>query len=1418
MKTFVRFLICLLFLFTVCISNAQTTFTLNSLFNFGSTATPYRGDGSIQPGDTLGGTSPYTGYPVLISSGGSPNFPFASNVWYVCPTNAALNETNVDQRGTGSTNGFNMRGLTFDNVSGNLIFIDPHNGSGGGETNSRYAGLYILDGNTGTIIAGLNTNGIVDQGGTGVGGYPMVCVGAADDGVIYVCSQTLNSATRAFKLYRWTTADTNNPGFGQPPVVAFSNLLATTLGTSGERIGQTMDVRGSGTNTQIILGTSSLGGTGTNIFLFTTTDGTNFSPIRISFTNVITSAQFNDGIAFGPGNTFFAKQVNKPFLYMAYASTNGWDPATNNQIAVNQIGGTVISSFAASSPNDPLLNISAIAYDPIRKLVGGLEEIGGTATGGRGNVWLFHLPDPTNHAPAVLGSRTYIPNYQKTTAPMGYIRFRYGTNLYAHASNNGFLCSSVDSAFLNPPSFNTDLPTSTRIAVGQNVHFEVFAVIDVTNYQWYSNNVAIPGANSYYYDIPSATAGMSGSVFKVVAFNAAGSATSANSTLSVVSTSQFFHTVPLWSVSANGLSVNGATYVPTNFITSSGGSGTPNERCVAYNAVSNQLLVARGRAPASSGFLDTRIFVVNADAGTNGAIYTLKTNGLTAAQNVCLAGLAVSDDGAVYAATVSTSDNSFKIYRWANTDPNTIPITIWGTNSTSTNLYPNYPYNPVADLTGSQIFRFGDTLSARGSGMSTEIILDSQNSSKFVSILTPLDSGMTNWNESGYLLQNIQGSYGSEAYGTTIGRSIQFGNGNTFYQKRYNGTAGSPLALMTYSGGGGISPLSVANVSPDLFTNASVAVNPVLGLAAGLNILAGTGNGATGSRLELFDLTDPSQAVILGAQNMPMGTAAATNNTPGTSHIQNGNAVGQVIFAVNQTTGTNYIFAIEGNNGIAAFVLSGGTVPPPKIIAQPKNLRTLQGSSGSLGVALDQPATVLWYKGTNSPVFTGSTGNNYTINNATQGDSGDYFVIATNANGAVTSTVAHVTIALANDNYTLTKVWGTAPGALPYVTSNGGANTPNERAFAYNALSNQLIVVHCPAPTANNIVLYVVDALSGASLYTLNTNGLLHEGASEVSGSNPIDLVGAAASDDGSIYICNQSPNASGGAAGDPTKMFHLFRWSNSAPSTLPMMVFQGDPSGQPAGINLRWGDVLTARGSGTNTELFLNSQDGTYGAVLKPTDANLTNFVSYFFTDVGGAGSIGRSVQFGPGSTVYEKRKGSSLTYSSYDTNAQAATFIQEVDSSTTLGGVALDTAHTLAIGVDFVGSASATPDAVAVYDITDVNSPMLIKRYNFPVNQNANANVICETIVSGNRVWSLDANNGMLFLNIIPPVNSMKLNIVNSGTNSVVLSWGNSQAILQSTTDLSSPTWTDIAGPGVTNSVQPASSVKLYRLIQRL
>src|SRR5439155_6943972 len=151
---------------------------------------------------------------------------------------------------------------------------------------------------------------------------------------------------------------------------------------------------------------------------------------------------------------------------------------------------------------------------------------------------------------------------------------------------------------------------------------------------------------------------------------------------------------------------------------------------------------------------------------------------------------------------------------------------------------------------------------------------------------------------------------------------------------------------------------------------------------------------------------------------------------------------------------------------------------------------------------------------------------------------------------------------------------------------------------------------------------------------------------------------------------------------------------------------------------------------------------------------------------NVAGGGSIGRSIQFGPTNSVFEKRKGGSLYFSTYTLSNQTDLLLATVDSSTTLGGVAVDTNHNLAIGVDFVGSASK-PDAVSLYDIADLSTPMLIKQYSFPSNQVANANVICQTIISTNRVFAMDANNGLISFIINPPVNSMILHTSNSPPN---------------------------------------------------
>jgi hypothetical protein len=478
-----------------------------------------------------------------------------------------------------------------------------------------------------------------------------------------------------------------------------------------------------------------------------------------------------------------------------------------------------------------------------------------------------------------------------------------------------------------------------------------------------------------------------------------------------------------------------------------------------------------------------------------------------------------------------------------------------------------------------------------------------------------------------------------------------------------------------------------------------------------------------------------------------------------------------------------------------------------------------------------QPLTYQWLKnGTNGPGGTplanganisGANSNVLSVSPVGFPDAGTYSVIVSNSVGSQMSLGATLTVVGLpgySTQYSLSPIWWAVPGdvAHPYVTSNGGANTPGERSIAYNALSNQLIVVHCP-PASTAYTVYVVDAATGASLYTLPTSGVVHEGTSEVSGQNPIDLLAAAVADDGALYICNESPNASGGSTGDTTKMFRLYRWANSGPSTIPVSVFQGDPSGQPAGVNERWGDVMAVRGSGTNTELLLNSYSGHYGAVLKPAGGSMTQFTNYWFSDSGGSGSIGRSVQFGSGNTAFEKRKATNLFSSAYSTTSRTSAVLSSVSFSNTLGGVFVDAAQQLAVGVDFVGTANTQPDALALYDITAPTSPAFIARYSFPIAQVANANFISQTVVAGWKVFSLDANNGLLAFYINPPSNSMVLNITASGANAA-LSWGQPAAVLQGSPSLNPPAWADLTTTGQTNLVRPAiGSAQFYRLVLR-
>jgi hypothetical protein len=221
----------------------------------------------------------------------------------------------------------------------------------------------------------------------------------------------------------------------------------------------------------------------------------------------------------------------------------------------------------------------------------------------------------------------------------------------------------------------------------------------------------------------------------------------------------------------------------------------------------------------------------------------------------------------------------------------------------------------------------------------------------------------------------------------------------------------------------------------------------------------------------------------------------------------------------------------------------------------------------------------------------------------------------------------------------------------------------------------------------------------------------------------------------------------------------------------------------------------------------------GTFAAILRPTDATLTTFTNLPLNTTLSGGSIGHSLQFSSGTNFWQKRKGLALNLVNYDTNTQSSVGVTNYPNFPfTLGGVAVDEARKLVIGVDFVGTAN-TPDVVDLYEISDPSTPMLIAKYNFPSNQIANANFICQTLVAGNRVFSLDANNGIVAFTLVPTLK------IESSNPNLVLSWQNLAGFTLQAAPTASAAWTNVTtGTLVSGRYYATNSLSSESLLYRL
>jgi hypothetical protein len=193
-----------------------------------------------------------------------------------------------------STDG-SQRGLAYNPVSNEVLLV-----SRVGTT-----AVYRLSGDGGADLGTLNVTGI--SGGT----FGLNIISVAADGAIYGSNLTTDTigAPGVLKIYRWANASA-------APTLAYSGDPSNGDATlANRRFGDNMDVRGSGTGTEILLASRS----GTVVTILGTADGINFTSTKIS--TDITAGDLGLGVSFGTGNTFWGTASGRPVRELSYSGT-----------------------------------------------------------------------------------------------------------------------------------------------------------------------------------------------------------------------------------------------------------------------------------------------------------------------------------------------------------------------------------------------------------------------------------------------------------------------------------------------------------------------------------------------------------------------------------------------------------------------------------------------------------------------------------------------------------------------------------------------------------------------------------------------------------------------------------------------------------------------------------------------------------------------------------------------------------------------------------------------------------------------------------------------------------------------------------------------------------------------------------------
>lgn len=218
--------------------------------------------------------------------------------------------------GSGSTE----RGLAYNPVTNHLLLTS--------RTGTPAQNVRIMDSLTGADLGGLNVPTSIVTGGT----FIINQVEVAADGAIYVANLASPGATVPFKIYRWSD---------ELPATAPTVAFNATNSPSNARLGDDLDLIGSGAGTVIVVGESTSGtNTGNGYVVYGSANGTTYTGTKVTFPlspapGGTINGEFNRGLTFLDDSTSVAgKNTNTSLLRLT-----SYDPATGT--------GSLLSSPAA---------------------------------------------------------------------------------------------------------------------------------------------------------------------------------------------------------------------------------------------------------------------------------------------------------------------------------------------------------------------------------------------------------------------------------------------------------------------------------------------------------------------------------------------------------------------------------------------------------------------------------------------------------------------------------------------------------------------------------------------------------------------------------------------------------------------------------------------------------------------------------------------------------------------------------------------------------------------------------------------------------------------------------------------------------------------------------------------------------------